>query len=154
MRIDKTGRPALPHPAVPVLYPQPKTSPPSRPRIELTMKIFAMGAVALISVSLTACNTEQRSPDQIRKETASATATAARDAKAVAQGVVDGLKHGGTVNINKASETDLEKLPGIDETAARRIIANRPYETSGELTRKHVISKSEYDHIADNITVQ
>jgi DNA uptake protein ComE-like DNA-binding protein len=118
------------------------------------MKIFAVFVLALMSITLTACTTEQRSPDQIRKETASATSAAARDAKAVAQGVVDGLKHGGTININKASETDLEKLPGIDETAARRIIANRPYDTAGELTKKHVISKSQYEHIADKITAR
>ena len=109
--------------------------------------------LALALMALTACTTEQRSPDQIRKETASATSAAARDAKAVAQGVVDGLKHGGTVNINKASESELEKLPGIDEAAARRIVANRPYESANELTKKHVISKPEYDHIADKVTV-
>lgn len=103
-------------------------------------------------MALTSCTTEQRSPDQIRKETASATSAAARDAKAVAQGVVDGLRHGGTVNINKASENDLEKLPGIDEAAARRIVANRPYENANELVKKHVISKSQYDHIGDKVT--
>ena len=116
------------------------------------MKLAPVFALAALATALTACTTEQRSPDQIRKETASATSTAARDAKAVAQGVVDGLKHGGTVNINKASEADLEKLPGIDEAAARRIVANRPYDNAGDLAKKHVISKSEYDHIADKVT--
>ncbi len=116
------------------------------------MKFFTICALAVISTALTACTTEQRSPDQIRRETASATAEATRDAKAVAQGVVDGLRHGGTVNINKASATDLEKLPGIDETAAGRIIDHRPYENANELVKKHVISKSQYDHIADKIT--
>jgi DNA uptake protein ComE-like DNA-binding protein len=118
------------------------------------MKILAMCALAALSVALTACTTDQRSPDQIRKETASATSAAARDAKAVAQGVVDGLKQGRTVNINKASESDLEKLPGIDEIAARRIIANRPYDETGDLTKKRVISRSQYDHIADKITAR
>jgi competence protein ComEA len=56
------------------------------------------------------------------------------------------------VNINKASEEQLEKLPGIDQAAARRIVAHRPYESANELAKKHVISKSEYDHIADKIT--
>jgi DNA uptake protein ComE-like DNA-binding protein len=113
------------------------------------MKHYPILALALIT--LTACTTQQRSPDEIRRETANATSTAARDAKAVAQGVADGLKHGGAVNINKASEKDLETLPGIDEAAAQRIIDNRPYDNSADLVKKHLISKSEYDHIADKV---
>jgi DNA uptake protein ComE-like DNA-binding protein len=109
-------------------------------------------AFGLVLIALTACTPQQRSPDEIRRETASATSAATRDAKAVAQGVVDGLKHGGTVNINKASEKDLASLPGIDEPAARRIIDNRPYDTANDLVKKHVISKSQYDHIAGKIT--
>ncbi len=103
-------------------------------------------------MALAACTPQQRSPDEIRRETASATSTATRDAKAVAQGVVDGLKHGGTVNINKATDTQLETLPEIDEASAHRIIDNRPYEDSYELVKKHAITKSQYDHIADKIT--
>ena len=115
------------------------------------MKCVPIFALGLVSLALAACNTEQRSPDQIRKETAAATSTAARDAKAVAQGVVDGIKHGGTVNINTGSETQLETLPGIDEAAAGRIIDNRPYENANELAKKHVISKDQYGHIADKV---
>jgi DNA uptake protein ComE-like DNA-binding protein len=101
--------------------------------------------------ALTACTTQQRSPDSIRKETADATATAARDAKAVAQGVVDGLKQKGPMNINKASEDDLKTLPGIDPPIARRIVEGRPYENSSDLVKKRLISKAEYDRIADKI---
>lgn len=118
------------------------------------MRTYAICALAAITMALTACTTEQRSPDQIRRETASATATATRDAKAVAQGVVDGLRHGGTVNINKANETQLETLPRISEADARRIIENRPYQESNELVKKHVISKSDYEHIADKVTTR
>lgn len=110
--------------------------------------------VALAFLTLTGCTPQQRSPDEVRKETANATSQAARDAKAVVQGVADGLKQGGTVNINKASETDLEKLPGIDEAAARRIVDHRPYENSADLVKKHAVSKEEYDHIAEKITAR
>ncbi len=58
---------------------------------------------ALVLVSLTACTPERRSPDAIREDTAKATKEVAQDAKAVAQGVVDGVKDKGPVNINKAS---------------------------------------------------
>ena len=116
------------------------------------MRTISIFALAMFAVALTACTTQQRSPDEIRRETANATSTAARDAKAVAQGVADGLKHSHTVNINKASDKDLETLPGIDESAANRIIGNRPYDDSYDLVKKHVISKSDYDHLADKIT--
>ena len=103
---------------------------------------------------LTACTTQQRSPDQIRKETAEATSTAARDAKAVAQGVAEGLKQKGPVNINKASDDDLRSLPGIDDATARRIIDDRPYDSSDDMVKKHVITKAEYDRIADKVTAK
>jgi Helix-hairpin-helix motif len=105
-------------------------------------------------LALTACTPERRSPDAIREDTAKATSEAARDAKAVAQGVVDGLKDGGTVNVNKASADRLQKLPGIDQETAIRIINNRPYDTAYEMVKKHAISKSEYDKIAGKVTAK
>jgi len=101
---------------------------------------------------LVGCSSANRSPDAIRQQTANATATAARDAKAVAQGVVQGLKEKGPIDINKASEDDLASLPGIDHATAHRIVAGRPYRDSAELEKRHIVSKSEYDRIADHIT--
>jgi DNA uptake protein ComE-like DNA-binding protein len=109
-------------------------------------------AFTLALLALTGCTTQQRSPDQIRKETAEATATAAKDTKAVVQGVADGLKQKGPINVNRASLDDLKTLPGIDETAAQRIADNRPYDRAADMVRKHVISKTEYDRIADKVT--
>lgn len=116
--------------------------------IEAAMKWTLALTLALLAV--TGCTTQQRSPDQIRKETADA--TAAKDAKAVAQGVVEGLKQKGPININKASPDDLKTLPGIDDAAAGRIMDNRPYDTSADMLKKHVISKAEFDRIADKVT--
>jgi hypothetical protein len=105
-------------------------------------------------ISLVACTPEKRSPDAIRDDTARATSEAARDAKAVAQGVVDGLKQKGPVNINKASEKDLETLPGIDETTARRIVDGRPYDSGSDLVKKRLISHEEYNRIAEKIVAR
>ncbi|MFP5236629.1 MAG: ComEA family DNA-binding protein [Acidobacteriota bacterium] len=113
------------------------------------MKLLLVLPAALLI--LTGCTTQQRSPDAIRQETAHATSQATRDAKAVVQGVYDGLKEGGTVNINKAPADKLETLPGIDELRARRIIDHRPYDTSYDLVKKQVLTKSEYDKIAGKI---
>jgi hypothetical protein len=56
-------------------------------------------------LALSGCTPHDRSPDQIREQTARATSTAARDAKAVAQGVVQGIKEQRTININRASRS-------------------------------------------------
>jgi len=65
-------------------------------------------ALSLALIAVTGCTNQQRNPDQIRKETADATSTAAKDAKAVAQGVSDGLKQKGPINVNRASPDDLK----------------------------------------------
>ena len=102
-------------------------------------------------VTLCGCAPSSPSPDQIRQDTAKATAAAARDTKAVAQGIVEGLKTKGPININRATKAQLETFPGIDGTDADRIIVGRPYQNSEELPRRHVISRAEYHQIATKI---
>lgn len=113
------------------------------------MKSFAL--VLSISVIIAGCNAHDRSPDEIRRQTAHATSTAARDAKAVVQGVVEGVKQQRTINVNRSSAEDLKSLPGIDDAAAQRIIAHRPYTDSYDLVKRHIITKEVYDHIAGKI---
>jgi competence protein ComEA len=105
-------------------------------------------------VLLTGCSPASRSPDAIRQDSASVTAALVRDIKAAAQGVFAGLRARGPMNINKASASELQTLPGIDAAAAQRIIAGRPYETSMELTRRHVISRAVYDRIANRVVAR
>jgi DNA uptake protein ComE-like DNA-binding protein len=97
------------------------------------------------------CTAHDRSPDEIRQQTAHATSTAARDAKAVAQGVVEGIKQQRTININRGSADDLKSLPGIDDAAAGRIIEHRPYTDSYDLVKRHIITHDEYNRIAGKI---
>ena len=106
---------------------------------------------SLVLLSLTACTPEKRTPDAIRQDTAQATKEVTQDAKAVAQGVVDGIRNKGPVNVNKASSNDLKKLPGVDDAVARRIIENRPYDDSYDLVKKGAVSKSEYDQLAGKV---
>ncbi|MGA8730167.1 MAG: helix-hairpin-helix domain-containing protein [Terracidiphilus sp.] len=105
-------------------------------------------------LALVGCKPADRSPDAIRQDTAKATSSVVRDAKAVAKGVADGLKAKGPVNINKASEEDLETLPGIDASAARRIIDGRPYDNASDLPKRHIVTREEYDRIAGNVVAQ
>jgi DNA uptake protein ComE-like DNA-binding protein len=110
---------------------------------------------SLILLSLTACHEERRSPEAIRHDTAQATKEVAQDAKAVAQGVVDGVKQTkGPVNLNSATATDLKSLPGIDDAAAQRIIDGRPYDDSYDLVKKKAVSREEYDQLAGKVTTR
>jgi DNA uptake protein ComE-like DNA-binding protein len=119
------------------------------PRIQLQVKLSAL--VLLVPMILAGCTAHQRSPDEIRQQTARATSTAARDAKAMAQGVVEGLKQQRTININRSSLDDLKSLPGIDETTAHRIVEHRPYGDSYDLVKRRIISHQEYDRISGKI---
>jgi DNA uptake protein ComE-like DNA-binding protein len=107
-------------------------------------------ALALVLASITACTTKDN-PDQIRQRTAEATETMRRDAKAVAEGVKEGMSSDKAININNASREDLLNLSGMTERDADRIIAERPFKNARELVARHVISESEYDKISDRI---
>jgi DNA uptake protein ComE-like DNA-binding protein len=113
------------------------------------MRLLVLIPLALLA--LTGCTPHDRSPDEIREQTARATSTAVRDAKAVTQGVVEGVKQQRTININHASADDLKRLPGIDDAAAQRIVDHRPYSDSEDLVKRRVISRAEYDRIAGKI---
>jgi DNA uptake protein ComE-like DNA-binding protein len=120
--------------------------------------LFTLSLILLTAAGCKSAN-ENPTPEQIRQDTAKATKAAAQDAKAVVEGVKDGLKSktpgtGGAININTASPDDLKTLPGIDDTRAQRIIANRPYDHSDDLVAKHVVSRDEYDRISSQIVAQ
>jgi DNA uptake protein ComE-like DNA-binding protein len=108
-------------------------------------------ALAFPLAGLTACTTKDN-PDEIRQRTAEATETMRRDAKAVAEGVKEGMgRDKKAVNINRASREDLLNLPGITEHEADRMIAERPYDNTEDLVRRHVLPREEYEKISDRI---
>jgi competence protein ComEA len=59
----------------------------------------------------------------------------------------------GLVNINTASISDLDTLPGIGQTYGQKIIDNRPYSNPQELVSKKVIPQTTYDKIKNLISV-
>jgi len=59
----------------------------------------------------------------------------------------------GKININTASQAQLESLWGIGEKRAADIIANRPYQSIDELVTKAKIPKSVVEKIKDKITI-
>lgn len=90
-------------------------------------------------------------PDEIRQRTADATATMKRDAKAVAEGVKEGLGREKTININRASREDLLALPGLTDRQADRIVAERPFANAHDLVARRVMSDVQYDKIRSRV---
>lgn len=53
------------------------------------------------------------------------------------------------VNINSATEKDLDTLPGVGPVTAQKIIAGRPYSSLNDLLAKKAVSGSVYEKIKD-----
>ncbi len=120
--------------------------------------MLVVGAMALLGMA--GCNTQPTNPtpEQIRENTAKATSEVVRDTKAVAKGIEDGVKQqtgkDRRIDLNRASADDLKTLPGVDDARAQKIIDGRPYDATGDLVAKHVVSKAEYDRISDKVVAQ
>lgn len=57
------------------------------------------------------------------------------------------------VNINTASQAEIEALPSIGSSTALKIISGRPYQAIDELVNKKVVSKAVFEKIKDTLVV-
>ncbi len=58
---------------------------------------------------------------------------------------------GGLVDINSASQQQLDDLPGIGKARADAIVKNRPYKGKDDLLSRHIIPQNVYNGIKDKI---
>ena len=125
-------------------------------QVRRSVLALVVSAIPIVFTGCNACVNKPASPDQVRQETAAATAQLKDDAKAVAQGVREGLTRPSSdqpVNLNTASKAQLMSLPGMDDSSADRVIAGRPYSTEHQLLERRILSREEYNKIADSVTV-
>jgi DNA uptake protein ComE-like DNA-binding protein len=137
------------------------------------LQVVAIGCMALsIGCSPQSAQQEQRRGDKTRETVAKATQRmkpelewSARKAGAIAEwaadetlAAIEGFFEGWfsspsqPVNLNSASQRQLETLPGLSPEDAHRIIRSRPYSDKRELVKKGVISEAAYLRIGNRIT--
>ncbi|MDO8429079.1 MAG: helix-hairpin-helix domain-containing protein [Candidatus Daviesbacteria bacterium] len=63
-----------------------------------------------------------------------------------------GSAEGGLININSASASSLDSLPGVGPATSLKIISKRPYGGIEELITKKVVSRAIYEKIKDQIS--
>jgi competence protein ComEA len=122
-----------------------------------TLLALVLSALPIVFTGCNACATKPQSPEQVRQQTAAATAELKDNAKAVAEGIRDGLTRPSPdkpVDLNSASKAQLMSLPGMTDAAADRVIAGRPYSSEHQLLERGIVSRDEYNKIADSITVK
>lgn len=56
------------------------------------------------------------------------------------------------INVNTASISELDTLPGVGQVTAQKIIKNRPYKTVEELVEKNVLKQSAFSKLKDLIS--
>ncbi|MEO8726417.1 MAG: helix-hairpin-helix domain-containing protein [Acidobacteriaceae bacterium] len=106
----------------------------------------------LLLMVLAGCSAPSKpTPDQVREKTAQATADFKSNAKAIAQGIREGLS---SLDLNSATKDQLMALPGVDAATANRIIARRPYERKQDLVSKRAVTQTQYDKFADRVKVK
>ena len=123
---------------------------------------LAIGGIACSSDPGTTRQQAAKATEQLKQESREAAgnikkgaAVAQTQLGAAAQGVKEGLndKSSSLVDLNSANKAQLMGLPGIDETGAKAIIANRPYHRPRDVVSKGAITADEFQKISDHVTV-
>lgn len=65
----------------------------------------------------------------------------------------EGIVVGALININTASESQLDSLPGIGPVTAQKIIAGRPYGSVDEILSKKIVGAKVFDQIKEKVSV-
>jgi hypothetical protein len=122
--------------------------------IPTVMKIGLSLILSLLVYSMCGCTTKPDAPVDVRERAANATAELKKDTKEVAQGIREGWTRDKSLDINAASKEQLQTLPGVTAKLADNIVSHRPYGKTSELVEKRIMSKPQYDRVADRLTAK
>jgi len=81
-------------------------------------------------------------PQQTSAETSTTTRTTHKATKE---------KTSSKLDINSASQQELEALPGIGPATSAKIVQGRPYRSKSDLLKGKIVSRSEYEKIKNDI---
>jgi competence protein ComEA len=82
--------------------------------------------------------------------------TAGADSPAASTGLLGASPGGGLIDLNRASQSELESLPGIGAVTAGKIIASReeaPFRTVDELRERKLVGEKTFEKIKPLVTV-
>jgi hypothetical protein len=122
-------------------------------RIKMDLLRYRHVPTILLLAALAGCTQPQNSRE-LKEKTAQATAEVKRDAKAVEEGIREGWSRDKPLDLNTATKGQLLSLPGMTAEEADRVVAGRPYNEPGELVTRHILPKTEYDKITDQVTAR
>lgn len=60
----------------------------------------------------------------------------------------------GPIDLNAAPVRQVEKLPGVTPSMARRIVDGRPYRDPSELVSRGILTQRELERIVDDVEVK
>jgi competence protein ComEA len=106
------------------------------------MKLIRLFCVVLASLSIAAAPSFAA---------AQATAKAPMKSSAQKKTTASAAPMNSLVDINSASASELDALPGVGETYSKKIIAGRPYHAKTELLQKKIVPAATYNKIKDMI---
>jgi DNA uptake protein ComE-like DNA-binding protein len=115
---------------------------------------IGISILAIVSIcGLAAGCTPNKNPEEVREQTAKATAELKTNAKAVAAGIREGWSRDKPLDLNTATREQLVSLPmtGVEADA---VIAGRPYDDPDQLVSRHILSQARYDKISDRLTAK
>jgi DNA uptake protein ComE-like DNA-binding protein len=119
----------------------------SASNIEKLKKVAMAGKSSHTSEAKSESASKESSSSKSSKEKPSTAAKASKEPAKTSGGTP------GRLDLNRASEKDLEALPGVGPATAQKIIAGRPYTSIDDLARAGV-PKSTIDKIASHVYVR
>ena len=117
------------------------------------MKFSAVSAIAVLAIfaSASIVSAQTASPATTSAKPAAAATTTATAPKPAAAPIAATKPAAALLDINSASKSELDALPGIGNARAEAIIKGRPYKGKDELVQKNIIPQSVYNGIQDKI---